>query len=160
MPWQFYPDVDDAMHDWLKSLYIPYRNTLTPTSRLPLDTEIEWDTFWAGYQESSFIVYEEVTELGHLALGTKNPQLNGIQVIRVTHRWTGAGKSPYIKEFREFITRKIYENLSPLPSALTSVGVMEMLPMASRIFQETKSGEEDFWVTEVRVATKVLNTTV
>jgi hypothetical protein len=160
MPWQFYADVDDIMLDWLKSLYTAYRNTLTPTSRLPLETEVDWDAYWAGVHETSFIVYEDTTELGHLALGTKNPELRGLQVVRATHRWLGAGKSPYVKEFREFVTRKIYENLSPLPSALTAIGVNWMLPMQSRIFTDTKSAQEDYWTAEVRVATKVLNTTV
>lgn len=160
MPWQFYSDVDDAMHDWLKSLYVPYRNTLTPTSRLPLYTEIDWDAYWAGVNSTSFMVYEESTELGHLALGMKNPELRGTQVVRATHRWIQSGKSPYIKELREFITRTIYENVSPLPSALTAVGVNWMNPIQARIFEASNSAQEDFWTIEVRVATKVLNTIV
>ena len=160
MTWQFYTDVDDALHDWLKSLYMSYRNTLTPTSRLPLDTEIDWDFYWAGTNSTSFIIYEDTTELGHLALGIKTPQLSGTQVVRVTHRWINPGKSPYIKEFREFVTRTLYENLSPLPSALSNAGIIWMMPIQARVFQETKTATEDFWTLEIRLATKVLNTTI
>jgi hypothetical protein len=160
MAWSFYTDVDDALHDWLKSLYLPYRDTLTPVEKLPLDTEIDWDSYWAGVNSTSFIVYEDVTTLGHLALGTKTPQLEGTQIVRVTHRWINAGKSPYIKEFREFVTRTIYENLSPLPAALSNEGVYWMMPIQSRVFQDTSTAQEDFWTMELRVATKVLNTTI
>lgn len=160
MSWQFYPDVDDALHDWLKSLYVPYRNSLVDPAVLPDTTEIDWDAYWAGVNSTSFMVYEDFTELGHLALGIKNPQLTGNQIVRATHRWISAGKSPYIKQLREFITKKIYENLSPLPAALTAVGVIWMMPLQSRVFQDNKTAQEDFWTVEVRVATKVLNTTV
>lgn len=157
MTWQFYTDVDDALADWLKGKYLPYRATLTPTSKLPLDTEIDWDAYWAGVNSTSFLVYEDTTDLGHLALGIKTPQLSGTQIVRVTHRWINPGKSPYIKEFREFVTRTIYENLTPLPSALTNVGVTWMMPTQSRIFTDSKSAQEDFWTMELKVATKVLN---
>ena len=160
MPWQFYSDVDDTLSDWLKSLYTPYRNALVDPSDLPLETEIDWDSYWAGVNSTSFIVLEDTTNLGHLGLGSRNPELRGIQVVRVTHRWIGAGKSPYITEFREFITRKVYENLSPLPPVLTNAGINWMMPTQSRVFQDTKSAQEDFWTLEVRVATKVLNTIV
>lgn len=160
MPWQFYADVDDALSDWLKSLYTAYRNTLTPTSKLPLLTEIDWDAYWAGVNSTSFQVYEEATELGYLALGMKTPELRGNQVVRVTHRWIGPGKPEYIKEMREFVTRTIYENVSPLPAALSNVGVVWMMPLQSRIGPATNSAQEDFWTMELRVATKVLNTTI
>ena len=116
MPWQFYSDVDDTLGDWLSSQYTPYRNTLIPTSRLPLETDIDWDAYWAGVHETSFIVYEDTTDLGHLGLGSQESRVKRQQVVRVTHRWIGTGKSPFIKEFREFITRTIYENLVPLPA--------------------------------------------
>lgn len=160
MPWQFYTDVDDTLGDWLKSMYTTYRNTLTPTSRLPLESEIDWDAYWAGVNSTSFICLEDTTDLGYLALGSKTPELRGVQVVRVTHRWIGAGKSPYITEFREFITKKIYENVSPLPSVLTNAGIIWMMPTQSRIFQDTRSAQEDFWTVEIRIATKVLNTTI
>lgn len=160
MPWQFYSDVDDALGDWLRSQYTPYRNTLTPTSRLPLETDIDWDAYWAGVHETSFIVYEDTTDLGHLGLGSRNPELRGQQVVRATHRWLGTGKSPFIKEFREFITRTIYENLVPIPAPLTDVGVNWIVPTQSRVFTDTKSAQEDYWTVEIRVATKVLNTIV
>lgn len=161
MPWQFYTDVDDTLSDWFKSMYTPYRNALTPDpSVLPVESEIDWDSYWAGVNSTSFIVLEDTTDLTHLGLGVSRPELSGVQVIRVTHRWIGAGKSPYITQFREFITRKIYENLSPIPNVLSNGGIIWMLPTQSRVFQDTKSAQEDFWTLEIRLATKVLNTIV
>jgi hypothetical protein len=161
MPWSFFPDVDDTIHDWLKSLYTAYRNSLVDPSIIPILDDIDWDTFWAGLHDTSFMVYEEETTHTNLGLGVKNLEFRGTHVVRVTNRWIGAGKPVVIKHMREFVTRRLHENLVPLPSALSSAGIIEMWPqMTSRIFPETRSAQEDFWVFELKVSTKVLNTIV
>lgn len=162
MTWLQFPDPDDTLHDWLKSLYTPWRNSLVNPNIVPLETEIDWDTYWAGLHDTSFMVYEELTEHRNLGLGTSPIEFIATNVIRVTHRWIGAGKPVVIKQMREFVTRRLHENLSPLPSALTTAGIVQVyLPgITSRIEPATMSAQEDFWTLEVRVQTKVLNSIV
>lgn len=161
MPWQNYPDVDDTIHDWLKSLYTAYRNGLTDPTVLPVIDAIDWDTYWAGTNTMSVIAYEAVTNHPFMALGVKTVEFTSIIVIRVTYRWILAGKPPELKEMREFITRKLHENISPLPSALSSAGIVQMVPLESVIgLDRTQTGQQDFWTLEVRIQTKVLNSIV
>jgi hypothetical protein len=162
MPWLQFPDPDDTLGDWFKSLYTPWRNSLVDPSIVPLETEIDWDEFWGGMNSTSFLVYEEITEHRNLALGTSPIEFISTNVIRVTYRYISSGKPVVIKQMREFIIRRLHENLSPLPSALTSAGIVQIyLPgIQSRIFRESKSAQEDFWTLEVRVTTKVLNTII
>jgi hypothetical protein len=159
MPWLLYPDSDDTLGDWFKSLYTPYRNSLVDPSIIPLEAEIDWDEFWAGFNSTSFIVYEDTTEHRNLGLGTSPIELIATNIVRVTHRNIGLGIPVIIKQFREFVTRKIHENISPLPAALSGAGIVQVyLPgITSRIFKESKSAQEDFWTLEVRITTKVLN---
>jgi hypothetical protein len=157
--WQPYPDVDDVIHDWLKSLYEPYRLALVDPSVLPATTVISWDSYWAGTYPTSFMVVESnPTNERYLGLGSKMALLEGIQAIRVTHRWISKGKPPIIKHMREFIAKTIRFNVSPLPSTLTNAGIREMIPIESQIYPETRSAQEDFWTLEYRILTKVLNT--
>lgn len=161
MPWIVYPDADDTIHDWLKSIYTAYRNSLADPSVLPLESAIDWDTYWAGFNSMSFMVYEEITTHQNLGLGVKTIDFIGVHVIRAAYRWINAGKPPELKRMREFLTRKLQENVSPLPSALTTAGIIQMVPMESRLFMErNQSGQQDFWTLEVRVQTKVLNSIV
>jgi hypothetical protein len=159
MPWTLYADPDDTLGTWFRSLYTTYRNALTDPTVLPLETEIDWDEFWAGLNVASFIVYEETTEHRNLGLGTTPIEFISTNVVRVTYRWISSGKPVVIKQFREFVIRKIHENISPLPSALSNAGIVQIfLPgISSRIYRETKSAQEDFWTLEVRITTKVLN---
>jgi len=161
MPWIAYPDVDDTIHDWLKSIYTAYRNGLVDPSVLPLETAIDWDTYWAGFNSMSFMVYEAQTTHQNLGLGVKTIDFIGIQVIRVTYRFINAGKPPELKRMREFVTRKLQENISPLPTALSSAGIVQMVPLESTMIMErNQSGQQDFWTLEVRIQTKVLNSIV
>ena len=161
MPWIAYPDVDDTIHDWLKSIYTTYRNSLVDPSVLPLETDIDWDTYWAGFNPMSFMVYEAQTTHQNLGLGVKTIDFIGIQVIRVTYRFINAGKPPELKRMREFVTRKLQENISPLPTALSSAGIVQMVPLESTMIMErNQSGQQDFWTLEVRIQTKVLNSIV
>lgn len=107
------------------------------------------------------MVYEELTAHQGLGLGVKNIEFTGIQIVRVTYRWINAGKPPELKRMREFVTRRLQENISPLPAALSSAGIKQMVPMESRLFVErNQSGQQDFWTLEVRIQTKVLNSIV
>ena len=162
MPWLFFPDPDDTLGDWFRSLYTPWRNSLVDPNIVPLETEIDWDEFWGGMNSTSFLVYEEITEHRNLALGTSPIEFISTNVVRVTYRYISSGKPVVIKQMREFVIRRLHENLSPLPSALTSAGIVQIyLPgITSRIYRESKSAQEDFWTLEVRVTTKVLNTIV
>lgn len=162
MPWTLYPDSDDTLGDWYKSMYTTWRNSLVDPSVVPLEADIDWDEYWAGTHDTAFMVYEESTEHRNLGLGVKNIEIIATNVVRVTYRWIGAGKPAVIKHFREFVVRKIHENISPLPSALTTGGIVQIfLPgINSRITKESKSAQEDFWTLEVRITTKVLNTIV
>lgn len=161
MPWQTYPDVDDTIHDWLKSLYTAYRNGLVDPSVLPVIDNIDWDTYWAGLNPMSFMVYESQTTHQNLGLGIKTIDFIGIQVIRITYRWINAGKPPELKRMREFVTRKLQENISPLPAALSSTGIVQMVPLESTLIMErSQSGQQDFWTLEFRIQTKVLNSIV
>lgn len=158
MPWTSHPDPDDTIHDWLKSLYTTYRNGLTDPSVLPLETEIDWDAYWAGFNSTSFFVGEDSTRHINLGLGVRQIELEGTQVIRITHRWINAGKPPILKQIREFVTKKLHENISPLPSALTNAGIRYMVPIDSRMFVENnKTAQQDFWTLEFRIMTRVLN---
>lgn len=159
MTWQEYPDVDDAIHDWLKSLYTPYRSALVDPSIIPAASDIDWDTYWAGTHTTSFMVVEDITNHINLGLGVKMMEFDGIQVIRVTYRWIKAGKPPALKGIREFVTKVIHSNITPLPVTLSNAGIRQMVPMNSKIFMErNQSAQQDFWTLEFRVATKVLNT--
>lgn len=161
MSWQSYPDTDDIIHDWLKSLYASYRTSLVDPSVLPTIDRIEWDTYWAGYQPTSFMVVEiSPTKEGYLGLGSKMLQTDSVLAVRVTHRFIKSGKPPIIKNMREFISKTIRFNVSPLPSILTDQGIREMVPVESQIYPETRSAQEDFWVLEYRILVKVLNTVV
>jgi len=161
MPWTAFPDADDTIHDWLKSIYTAYRNSLVDPSVLPVIDDIDWDTYWAGFHSMSFMVYEETTQHQNLGLGVKTIDFIGMQVIRVTYRFINAGKPPELKRMREFLTRKLQENISPLPSALSTAGIVQMVPVESRMFMERQeTGQQDFWTLEVRVQTKVLNSIV
>jgi hypothetical protein len=161
MPWTTYPDPDDTVHDYLKSIYTAYRNSLVDPSVLPNIDNIDWDTYWAGLNPSSFMVYEESTTQRNLGLGSQNLEFIATLVIRVTYRWIGAGKPDVIKRFREFATRKLHEAVFNKPSAFTTAGIIELSPMmTSRTAPATNSAQEDFWTFELRVTTKVLNTIV
>lgn len=161
MPWAEYSDVDDVISDWIKSLYTPYRTALTDPTVLPTEDMIDWDAYWAGAHTTSFIVYEEFTTHKNLGLGVKTVELDGIQVVRVTYRWIMAGKPPELKKIREFLTKTLHANVSPLPSALTNAGIRQMIPIESRmIVERDQTAQQDFWTLSVRLATKVLNDTV
>jgi hypothetical protein len=163
MPWTTFPDPDDTLHDWLKSLYPAFRNLQVDPSVLPHPDLIGWDEYWAGTYDTSFLVLEETTEHRNLGLGVKNLEFIATNIVRVTYRYIGGdGKPAVIKLFREFVVRTLHENTSPLPSALTSAGIVQiyMPGITSRIAKETKSAQEDFWTLEVRITTKVLNTIV
>lgn len=161
MPWIEYPDPDDTIHNWLKSLYTPWRNGLVDPSIIPLESEIDWDTYWGGTNITSFVVYEELTRHINLGLGVKTIEFEGTQVIRVVYRYIGLEKPAALKNIREFITRRLHENISPLPSALTTAGIKYMYPMDSRIFKgNPQDAQQDFWILEVRVMTRVLNNIV
>ena len=159
MTWQQYPDTDDVILDWLKSVYPTYRTTLVDPSVLPTVDNVEWDTYWAGYKPTSFMVVEaSPSKEGYLGLGSKMLQTEGILAVRVTHRFIKGGKPPIVKQMREFISKTIRFNVSPLPSELTDAGVREMIPVESIISPESRSAQEDFWVLEYRILVKVLNT--
>lgn len=159
MTWQPYPDVDDTIHDWLKSLYTAYRNSLVDPSVLPAIDQIDWDSYWAGVHATSFMVVEAVpTNERYLGLGSGMAELDGVQSIHVSHRWIKSGKPPILKHMREFIAKSVRFNVSPLPAALMAGGIRHMIPVESHMYPETRSGQEDFWVLEYRIATKVLNT--
>lgn len=161
MPWSSFPDPDDVIHDWLKSVYAAYRTSLVDPSVLPTIDEIDWDSYWAGLNSSSFIVFEEATTQRNLGLGSQSLEFTSIQVIRVTFRWIGAGKPDQIKRFREFVTRKMHEAVFTRPTAFTNAGIIELSPaMTSRTSPATNSAQEDFWTFELRITTKVLNSIV
>lgn len=161
MPWQAYPDPDDTVHDWLKSVYTAYRNGLADPTVLPTIDEVDWDTYWGGMNAASFMVYEEGTNHLNLGLGSQTLTFTSVLVIRVTYRWIGAGKPDVIKRFREFVTRKMHEAVFTRPAVFTTAGIIELLPqMVSRTAPATTSAQEDFWVFELRVTTKVLNSIV
>ena len=161
MPWSARPDPDDVIHDYLKSVYTAYRNSLGDPTVLPLETEIDWDSYWAGINAASFMVYEEATTHQNLGLGSQTIEFTVVDVIRVTYRWIGAGKPGQIKQFREFVTRKMHEAVFTKPTAFTNAGIFELWPiMTSRIAPATNSAQEDFWTLELRVTTKVLNSIV
>lgn len=161
MPWSERPDPDDVIHDYLKSIYTTYRNALTDPTILPLETAIDWDSYWAGLNTASFMVYEEETLQKNLGLGSQSLEFTIVDVIRVTYRWIGAGKPREIKAFREFITRKMHEAVFTKPTAFTNAGIIELWPtMVSRTSTATNSAQEDFWTFEMRVTTKVLNSIV
>lgn len=159
MPWTLYADSDDTLGDWYRSLYTAWRNSLIDPNVVPLEADIDWDEYWGGTHDTSFLVYEEITDHRNLGLGTSPIELISTNVVRVTYRWLGSGKPVAIKMFREFVVRKIHENISPLPSALTTAGIVQIyLPgLSSKIMRESKSAQEDFWTLEVRITTKVLN---
>lgn len=162
MPWTAFPDTDDVVHDWLKSLYTAYRNALVDPSVMPDIDAIDWDSFWSGMNAAAFIVYEERTDHRNLGMGSQSLEFTGTHVIRVAYRWINAGKPPELKQFREFVTRKMHEVCyPPLPAAFTNAGIIEVWPnMTSRLFQQTNSAQEDFWVFELRFTTKVINSIV
>lgn len=161
MPWQVLPDPDDVIHDYLKSIYTAYRNSLVDPSVLPNIDDIDWDMYWAGTHESSFMVYEESTTHNNLGLGSQTLHFTVVDVVRVTYRYIGMGKPDVIKRFREFITRKMHEAVFTMPAAFTSAGIIELWPtMTSRTAPSTNSAQEDFWTFEMRVTVKVLNSIV
>lgn len=161
MPWQEFPDPDDTIHDWLKSLYPAYRNAQVDPSVLPAPDKIDWDSYWAGYNVTSFLVYESATNHPFMALGAKTINFTGIQIVRVTYRWISGGKPPELSKIRTFVVRKLQENVSPLPAALSNAGIVQMVPMESRMFVErNQTAQQDFWTLEVQVQTKVLNSIV
>jgi hypothetical protein len=128
---------------------------------LPATDKIDWDTYWAGLNVASFMVYEESTNQRNLGLGSQTIEFTSVSVIRVTYRWIGAGKPGEIKQFREFVTRKMHESVFTKPAVFTTAGIVELWPMMiSRIAPATNSAQEDFWTFELRVTTKVLNTIV
>ena len=96
-----------------------------------------------------------------MALGAKTVNFTGIQIVRVTYRWISGGKPPELSKIRTFVVRKLQENVSPLPAALSSAGIVQMVPMESRMFVErNQTAQQDFWTLEVQVQTKVLNSIV
>lgn len=160
MPWLQYPDPDDTLGDWFRSLYTPWRNNIQPDPTIvPEENDIDWDEFWGGLRSTSFLVYEEVTDHRNLGLGTSPIEFISTNIVRVTYRHITQGKPVVIKQMREFVTRSIHENISPLPTALSNAGIVQVyLPgISSRIYRESKSAQEDFWTLEVRITTKVLN---
>jgi len=157
MPWLKFPDPDDTISDWLKSLYDPYRLALVDPSVLPTPDKIDWDFYWAGTHTTSFIVVEDNTQHVFRALGPQTIDFNSDLIVHVAHRWIKAGKPPILKEFREFLTKTLHANLAPLPTVLTNAGITYMLPVSSRIHQVTTSAMEDFWVFEIRILVKQTN---
>lgn len=161
MPWTAYADPDDTIHDWLKSVYTAYRNSLVDPAVLPDINSIDWDSYWAGLNTTSFMVYEEATQQRNLGLGSQTLEFISTHVVRATYRWIGAGKPGEIKQLREFVTRKMHESVFTMPAAFTSAGIIELWPtMTSRTSPATNSAQEDFWTFELRVTTKVLNSIV
>ena len=119
MPWTTYPDPDDTIHDYLKSIYMAYRSSLVDPSVLPHTDNIDWDSYWAGVNPTSFCVYEEATTQRNLGLGSQSLEFTVVDVVRITFRWIGTGKPDVIKRFREFTTRKLHEAVFNKPAAFT-----------------------------------------
>jgi hypothetical protein len=163
MPWTDYAkEPDDAIHDWLKSLYTPYRNALVDPTVMPEETKILWDTPWAGQLATSFMVCEDQTDHLNRGLGAHNIDFFGLFYAKVTQRWIRAGKPTAISAIREFLIRKLHEASGNVPSVLkTEAGIYEMIPANSRLYQwPPDNAQADFWVLEVRVRTAVHNSIV
>lgn len=162
MPWSQFKDADDAIHDWLKSQYAPYRAALPDPTVLPLEDEIDWDTVWTGIHETSFAVLEDISTHMNLGLGVHNIEFDGLWIIRSTFRWMKEGKPPILKNIREFVTKTLHSNINPVPTVLrTDAGITQMVPVNSRIYLwPPDNAQADYWILEVRVATKVLNSIV
>jgi hypothetical protein len=161
MPWSAFQDPDDAIHDWLKTKYTPYRNALGDPTVLPVEDDVEWDTFWSGLKTTSFMVTEsEPTLLRTLGMGPQSLEFISILTVRVTYRYiVGTQKPPELKQIREFIEKTLWANVSPVPAALIAQGIVQMVPVDSMVAPESRSAQEDFWVLNVRVQVRVINKT-
>src|SRR5688572_9186541 len=88
MPWTDYAkEPDDAVHDWLKSLYPAYRAALSDPTVLPEEAKIMWDTPWVGILPMSFMVCEDQTDHFNRGLGAHNIDFQGRFYVKVTMRW-------------------------------------------------------------------------
>jgi hypothetical protein len=160
MPWIPYPDSDDLISDWLQSLYGPHRLALVDPSVLPAPEQIDWDFYWAGTHATSFIVVEDNTTHINRGLGVQTIDFNSDLIVHVAHRYIKKGKPPILKQFREFLTKTLHENISPLPQVLRDGGINYMVPVSSRLYPETEQAQEDFWVLEIRLQVRQANTLV
>lgn len=163
MPWTVYAkEPDDALFDWLKSQYTTYRNALATPTDLPEEGKVLWGAPWAGLTPVSFDVMEDATTHFNRGLGVHNLDFQGQFFVRVTMRWTKAGKPTYIKAFREFLLKTLHAASLNLPTVLkTEAGIFEMIVLNSRTFLfPPDNAQADFWALEVRVQTQVQNSVV
>lgn len=163
MPWTAYlKDPDDALLDWLKSQYTPYRNALADPTVLPEEAKVLWGSPWAGLTPVSFDVQEDLTNHVNRGLGVRNIDFQGVFYAKVTMRWIKAGKPTFIKSFREFLTKTFHVASGSVPAVLnTEAGIFQMIPLNSRVYLwPPDNAQADFWVLEVRVQTRVQNSIV
>lgn len=163
MPWTVYAkEADDALLDWLKSQYTPYRNALGTPTDLPEEAKVLWGSPWAGLTPVSFDVLEDGTNHFNRGLGVHNLDFQSVFYAKVTMRWTKAGKPTFIKSFREFLLKTLHTASLSVPTVLkTEAGIFQMIVLNSRTYLfPPDNAQADFWVLEVRVQTQVQNSVV
>jgi len=163
MPWTPYAkQPDDAIHDWLRSQYTPYRNALAEPTVLPEESKINWDTTWVGIFETSFDVLEDMTIHNNRGLGIHTIDFDGVFFAKVTMKWVKSAKPPKMGHFREFLTKVLHSNVNPIPTTLrTEAGIWQMVPINSRVYQfPPENAQADFWILEMRIATRVQNSII
>ncbi len=160
--WQTLRDPDDSIHDWLKSLYTPYRDSLPDPTVLPAEELVEWDTPWSGISPMSFDVLEDLTEHQNRGLGVHVYDFNSVYMVKSTMKWVRSGKPQEMKAMREFVTKTLHENINPVPAVLkTESGIWQMVPLNSRLYLwPPDDAQSDFWVLEIRIGVKTQNSVI
>lgn len=157
-----YPD--EIVYGYLRPLYTPYRTGLGDPTVLPVEDDILWDSFLGGVKDMSFKIVEDWQQPQVFNLGWTKREWKTNLTIYVMQIYSESGKPGYLKEFSKFLEK--YLVVTPMPSALTSAGLIEMKPIQFQLQQGTSAGgfisasaniqnpESDIWTLAVSVATK------
>lgn len=160
-----YPD--ELIYNYLRSLYTPYRNALPDPTVLPLETDIMWNFFAGGVKDTSFIVAEDYQQPERFNLGASAANWKASSTIYVITLWTKEGKPQYLKEFANFLEKKLVV-VGGLSSTLAITGLNDLKVTQFSLsqglnnfhgygtFSNIQNPETDWWVLSVNVQTRYL----
>lgn len=151
----------------MRPLYTPYRNSLGDPTVLPAEADVMWNFFAGGVKDTSFIVAEDYQQPQRFNLGASAANWSASSTIYVITLWTKEGKPGYLKEFANFIEKKLVVS-GGLPSGLVSTGLNDLRVTQFALsqglnnfhgygtFSNIQNPETDWWVLSVNVSTKYM----
>lgn len=158
---------DELLLGYLRPLYTPYRNALGDPTVLPLETDVLWGEFAGGIKDVAFTVAEDFQQPTRFNLGASSANWMASSTVYVIQLWTLEGKPGYLKEFANFLEKKLVV-VGGVPASLKSAGINDMqvtqfsLTQGLNTFRgygnlaNVQNPETDWWMLVVNVHTKYL----